>query len=187
MRRKALIVALILGTAVFAQGPAKGKGTEKKEEKTEQKDKDKETEKGKPTDKQNPGQAKKDQTGKPEDKGKSENNGKDKEHPGQGNAYGKNKGELSGREFGQARAAAAKAKNEEVKPVTIEDAREEIRIVRERNIELLSDTERKLKEARVKIEELKKAGTITLDSYNQKIKAVEELLKKRATIELKVE
>ena len=37
-----------------------------------------------------------------------------KQNQGQGNAYGKNKGEMSGREFGQARAAAAKKLQEEI-------------------------------------------------------------------------
>lgn len=40
---------------------------------------------------------------------------KDKEN--KGNAYGKNKGDLSGKEFGQARAAAAKEKNKTKKAV----------------------------------------------------------------------
>lgn len=37
-----------------------------------------------------------------------------KENQGQGNAYGRNKGDMSGREFGQARAAAAKKLQDEI-------------------------------------------------------------------------
>lgn len=51
--------------------------------------------------------------GKGSDKAKGhEDHGKSGSHA-EGNAYGKNKGELEGKEFGQARAAAAKAKTEE--------------------------------------------------------------------------
>ena len=41
--------------------------------------------------------------------------GEGKKAQGKGNAYGKNKGDMSGREFGQARAAAAKKLEEEIR------------------------------------------------------------------------
>jgi len=53
----------------------------------------------------------------------------EEEHPDQGAAYGKNKGELSGREFGQWRSEEARAKvktkGEEVEEVVAE-AEEEV-------------------------------------------------------------
>lgn len=218
MKTRILIVTLLMGSIAFAQAPEKGKGQEKKEDKTEQKgnqnnpSKDKDQDKGKPAVKENTGQDKKDQNPKANDKGKpeeklkekSENkgnaksdngkekedketaSGKDKEHPGQGHAYGKNKGELTGREFGQARAAAAKAKHEETKPVNKEEVQIVIRETSVRNKVLLSETERKLQEAIEILEKRRKEGTIKPLEYEQKLKTIEDLKKKRATIELKV-
>ncbi|NGP75007.1 hypothetical protein G3570_00060 [Balneolaceae bacterium YR4-1] len=63
-----------------------------------------------------------------------------KENQGQGNAYGRNKGDMSGREFGQARAAAAKKLQEEISALdqkvtegeeVAEKAREDIRTAEE--------------------------------------------------------
>jgi len=60
------------------------------------------------------GTTKTEQTVKKENPGNK--NGHEKENNGKGNAYGKNKGDLKGKEFGQQRAADAHSKNDGDKP-----------------------------------------------------------------------
>lgn len=116
-------------------------------------------------------------------KGKDKDKDKNDNHPGNGHAYGKNKGELSGREFGQQRAAEARAKHEEVKPKTEKEAKEVVRTTVERNDVLLTETERKIIELRRRLEEMNKAGKITIDEMNQKLKTLQTIEKKRLTIQ----
>ncbi len=89
--------------------------------------------------------------------------GKDKEHPGQGNAFGKDKGDMSGREFGQQRAAEARNKKEE--------SAENIRIAID-----------KLTDARIKLEEKMKRKEISQKDYEEKMKQIEEATEEVATL-----
>lgn len=86
-------------------------------------------------------------------------------HQGNGNAYGKNKGNLSGREFGQQRAAEARSKHH---PRNQADALITIRIFRRENILILGDIQRKILLANRNLEDLFKRGSITRTVYLQK-------------------
>lgn len=214
MKKLTLLVAVAISTSVMAQPPKKekpGHSEQKVEKGIEGKKEEKEhpgkKEIVKPNQKLDPkeqiGQGKDDQKGKPnqgKENGKGNSNGKgnqgkdkdkDKgnkpeEHPGQGHAYGKNKGDLSGREFGQQRAAEARAKHNEAKPKSEGEARELVKETVKRNEVLLTDTERKIRDFKTRLEELKKAGKITTEEMNLKLKALESIEKRRATIELKI-
>lgn len=196
MKTKLILGAVLLTAIALAQPPQKSKGQEKKEEKQEEKqhkisDLNKEQEErgnSKKENKNNPGQDKKDNPGASNGKGDKGNaSGHSKDHPGQGHAYGKNKEGLTGREFGQQRAAEARAKHEQTKPTSKEEIRDVIVVIQERNTSLLSEIERKVKEAREKLEEMMKGGTIKLADFQEKINTLEEISKKRATIELKLQ
>lgn len=212
MKKLTVLVALAMSTMAIAQPPKKEKPShsDQKVEKGiegKQEDKDKPGKKDvvKPNQKLDPKeqivQGDKDQKGKPDQnkgngKGNSKGNqGKDKdkdkgnkpdEHPGQGNAYGKNKGDLSGREFGQQRAAEARAKHDGAKPKSEGEARELVKETVKRNEVLLTDTERKIRDFKTRLEELKKAGKITTEEMNLKLKALESIEKRRTTIEMKI-
>ncbi|MBB6611507.1 hypothetical protein H7F15_10705 [Pontibacter sp. Tf4] len=99
--------------------------------------------------------------GKPEKTGKPEKAGKpEKDNNGKGNAYGRNKGELSGREFGQARAVAAKQTNTE--------KRQELNKVVTTGDEKVTDAKSRLGRAIEELERQRKAGTITDSEYKEK-------------------
>jgi colicin import membrane protein len=136
-----------------------------------------------------------DGVGKPEQKGgkpEGVGNSNQKERPeskpanGQGNAYGKNKGDLSGREFGQQRAAEARAKHEEVKPASLPELQKERDILRDRNVTLVREIDQKIEQAKGKLNELQKTGTITKEVYQEKMKALEGMVERKQTVELKI-
>lgn len=110
LSRISLLTALLLvlagvHTATYAQSSKGGnKGNKEKPEKVEKKGQapaDSMQRTGIPDTLRNKGQG----------KAKADSG---KKNRGQGNAYGKEKGDMSGREFGQARAAAAKKLQEEI-------------------------------------------------------------------------
>lgn len=186
--KKIFLVALCFSGAVaFGQT---NEAVKKKENKpvvntTEQADK-----KGKPENAGKPESAgKPENVGKPESLGKPENAGKPNnqgEAQSSGNAYGKDKGELTGREFGQQRAAEARAKHENVKPVNQQELERERIIIRERNIVILSEMDRKLNEARERLATLEREGKISKEVFTEKVKALENINERKINIELKV-
>ena len=92
-----------------------------------------------------------------------------KEDKSKGNAYGKNKGNLSGKEFGQQRAAEARNKIKDSKRRLNEDE------------ERVRKGEDRIKEARRKIELAKEERRITDKEYEEKkglIEAVNDRLYK---------
>lgn len=214
MKRKIIIAALILGTVVIAQAQGKGKDSGSKGGKSEQKENGKPDkgpsaiskgieknegnggllqkgngnlgQGGKDKHKGN-GNSDKSDHGKPNGKEHGNGHGNDlnKDH-GNGNAYGNHKGNLSGREFGQARAAAARSKHQNYQLVTIGDGRRIIEITLKRNIELLTITKRKLSDARLRLNEMKIAGTLTLGAFEEKIQTIQVMEERRASIELRV-
>lgn len=207
MREKILILALMLGTVIYAKDQVKGKGHGDKPGKFEQKGNGHFHKGGDKHFKGNDktvisiqiGQDGKDKGkgGKhhPNGKGNSDvvfyghPSGKNKHHDkhhGNGNAYGHYKGGMSGREFGQARAAAARNKHKHYKVVTIGDGRNYLSITIKRNFVLLNLTQRKLVDVRFRLDELHTAGRISTVVYKQKMKKVEVLEKRRAEIEVKV-
>lgn len=153
--------------AAHAQGNGNGKGNEKKEAATEKEDTQ---DKGnRERNQHNPFKAKDNVKQKAEaNRGKSNDNGKankqekedNNENKGKGNAYGKNKGELSGREFGQARAAAAKQNGQ--------DKRAELTQVVTEGDTKVTEARGRLSRAIEELERKRKAGSITDTEYNEK-------------------
>jgi hypothetical protein len=199
MKKLTVLVAVAISAMVIAQPPKKVK-PEHSEQKVEKGIEGKQDEKEKPgkkdiikpnqklDPKEQIGQGKNDQKGKPDKdkgngKGNSKGSGKSDENPGKGNAYGQNKGDLSGREFGQQRAAEARAKHEASQPKTETQARELIRTTIERNNVLLDVTSKKINDIKGTLDELKKAGKITATEVEEKIKLIESIEKRRAAIE----
>ena len=145
------IIMFILATGLVVSGPAytqqgsgngKGKGNNKTEKNQNNKDKNQGNDKDKP--------------------------GKDKDNPGKGHAYGKDKDSLSGREFGQNRAAEARSKKE-----AVEQTEANISEVTQAN----TDTKEKIKQAREKLEAKKKNKQINQADYNKKKQALDDLEK----------
>jgi len=98
------------------------------------------------------------------EKNKAKNNGQNKpekaDKENNGKAYGKNKGELSGREFGQARAASAKLNSQQKHQVLQETVTN--------GDEKVTDARGRLSRALEELERRRKAGTITDAEYNDK-------------------
>lgn len=198
--KKTLILATLFISSFSIAQPA-GKGQEKKVEKKEQKatQAGKPDQKEKPQPENRPQQQQQQHQVKEKAKEKGNGNGNKQTPPGQvkkgndagksnqGNAYGKNKGDLSGREFGQQRAAEARAKHQAQRPTTNEEAAKRIETTVLRNDVLLNETERKIQLAKQRMEELRKAGTLPAQEFEEKVKALEELSKKRATIEMRLQ
>ena len=81
------------------------------------------------------------------------------------NAYGKNKGNLSGKEFGQARSEAAKAgKNYNEINERLMQSEEKIK-----------SSEEKIKTARKKAEDARKTGRINEEEYSQRNQKITEI------------
>ena len=74
----------------------------------------------------------------------------------EGNQYGKNKGDLKGKEFGQARAAEAKSKLQE-KEKSLENKEE-----------LISQSNKRLAAAKERLEKAKAEGTLTEEQIKEK-------------------
>lgn len=207
MKQAIMIFAMILGTSIYTNAQGKGKDRGGKPEKFENKSnfnkgggptkgKDKAVisieikQEGKGKEKGNPhhfnGKGNSDQVFNGHPSGKNKHHKEVHKHHGNGNAYGHHKGGMSGREFGQARAAAARNKHKHYTIVTIGDGRRYLTITRKRNILLLSITRTKLIDLRLKLNELHVAGSITTVAYKEKIKKVEILEQQRASIEVKI-
>lgn len=201
MKKTLILATLCISSLTLAQPSGKGqeKKTEKKEQKTTQVGKSDQKEKPQPENRPQQQQQQAKEKEKTKEKGNGNGNGNKPTPPGQakkgneegksnqGNAYGKNKGELSGREFGQQRAAEARAKHQAQKPTTNEEAVKRIESTALRNDVLLNETERKIQLAKQRMEELRKAGTLPAQEFEEKVKALEELSKKRATIEMRLQ
>lgn len=112
-----------------------------------------------------------------------EMNGKEKEHPGKGHAYGKNKGDLSGREFGMTRAGktvdGTKIKNDD-------DAKEIIREVKEENQMVITEVKSKIDQAADILIKKKEAGEISDEEYIVKSAALELLKKKEEDLKKRI-
>lgn len=100
----------------------------------------------------------------PSDQGKGQD--KAKENQGKGNAYGKDKEGLEGKEFGQHRAAEAKSKHE-----AVTNSNQAIDNASKTN----EDTHAKIKEAKNKLEKNKKEKKISDAEYNKKKKELDDL------------
>lgn len=140
------IAFVLIASITFAQPPHAKGGKGKDKEKHEHKDKDHKHD-------------------KEDKKDKSDKHNHKKDHPGKGNAYGKNKGDLSGREFGQQRAADAKSK-----------VKKSCKHGDEKVVEL----ENRIEKAKDKVEKEKEDGIITAEiaiEKGEKIKKAEQKLK----------
>ena len=98
--------------------------------------------------------------------GKGEGVQQSKEHPGKGHAYGKDKGELEGKEFGQQRAAEARSRQGALDEAEANIGRSEASNASSRE---------KLKKARAKLDEKMANKEITKEEYEQKKKALDGL------------
>ena len=115
--------------------------------------------------------------GKPLETKKSELSTKE-EKSNKGNAYGKNKGDLEGKEFGQDRALAAKSKNIEKKKElrrSLSDASSKI-----------NDANVRIKKARAGLERSYKDGEISEKEYKEKTDRIEKAEKRIKDLEEKI-
>lgn len=111
-------------------------------------------------------------------KSKKEKKIKVKENNGQGNAYGKNKGNLTGREFGQERARQAKL-NKETK-------QEELSNVVDVNSEKTKTAREKVNEKLEELEKMKEKGEVSEKEYGAKVEKIEEVKKQIFDLEEKM-
>ncbi len=114
---------------------------------------------------------------KAEAKGKMDNA---KEKINNGNAYGKDKLEETGREFGQNRAAAAKEKAKEVKSEV--EAEEMIESSKEETKQSISSIDEKMVAARTKLTDKLAAKEITQDQFTEKMAKLMEFEKRKNAI-----
>jgi hypothetical protein len=127
------------------------------------------------------------QTGRPEHAGKPAQTGNPNEsHPGGGHAYGRDKGDMSGREFGQQRAAEARARHQEVKPTNRIELDQQRVILRERNTTLSTDLDRRIEESRRRLEQMQREGRIKATDFDEKIKALEQISERKLTVDMKL-
>ncbi len=95
-----------------------------------------------------------------------------------GNAYGKNKGELSGREFGMQRSKEARERF--VQRYT-ESNRKNANVA-----QVLSDLETKLQTAKANLEKRKKTGTLSGDALKEKEDRIQKAEKKISALREKL-
>lgn len=112
-----------------------------------------------------------------------EMNGKEKEHPGKGHAYGKNKGDLSGREFGMKRAGKT---IDGTKIKSDDEAKEIIREVKEENQMVITEVKSKIDQAADILIKKKEAGEISDEEYIVKSAALELLKKKEEDLKKRI-
>lgn len=105
-------------------------------------------------------------------------NGKDKVN--NGNAYGKDKQGMTGKEFGQSRAAEAKAKSATVK--TKADADAMIRMSKEDTKETVKSIDDKMVTARQTLMDQLASKKITQAQFDEKIKTLMEFEKRKSAI-----
>lgn len=83
----------------------------------------------------------------------------------EGHAYGKHKGDQSGRDFGQARSDATQTQHK------IEDANEKIKASEEK----LKSSGEKIKTAKDKLEQSRKKGQLSTEEFEAKSKRIREI------------
>lgn len=108
---------------------------------------------------------------------------------GEGNAYGKNKGDQSGREFGQQRAAEARSRNDERKALL------EKKVVEAK--EKVTESRDRIDSSRVRVEAQKNAGELSeeeavekqerIDKAEEVLQSLEEKLQKADELKARVE
>ncbi len=140
----------------------------------EEKERERENRKDKEDDDYNDDDGNNDESKKP----KKEKKIKVKENNGQGNAYGKNKGDLTGREFGQERARQAKL-NKETK-------QEELSKVVDVNSEKTKTAREKVNEKLEELEKMKEKGEVSEKEYGAKVEKIEEVKKQIFDLEEKM-
>lgn len=94
---------------------------------------------------------------------------------GKGHAYGKDKGDMSGREFGQARATAARAHHQEKKEeaaVSVTEARE-----------LATEAEQRLSRARTALAAARESGKFSAEELAQREAAIERAAAKLSALQ----
>ena len=101
-----------------------------------------------------------------------------KEKSNNGNAFGKDKGELEGKEFGQERASQARMKKEEKK--------KELDMTVDKNEQKVKDAKEKIKQSKEKLENDKAAGTVTEEEYQDKKEKIEQAEKAVLDLETKI-
>jgi colicin import membrane protein len=192
-----LTTALLLcfSSNTFAQqGKGQDKDKSEKKEKQEKQEhakqdqskpdkapKDADQDKGKaPGDK---GQAKDDKTDamkkeQPEDAREGKDKKEKEEKDNKGNAYGKDKGDLSGREFGQQRAAEARSKHQTKKADT--------KTAIEHGDATVSNARERIKKAKENLEKDKKAKKINEKQYAERKKKIEDAEQQTNELENKV-
>lgn len=155
------------------QGQEKGKGQQKQEQKMKQQQERKRKGKGAPDGKRRRDQDNASKAGKvgngqmnPADSGKMKGKRRASgDNPGKGKAYGKSKGDMTGREFGQLRSEEARAQLMERQKALAEEIKFAEKAIDER--------ERKLQDARMNLDAKKAEGMITEDEVAKK----EEIMK----------
>lgn len=197
---KSLLLFLMILFAGFTFGQKPEKGAPAKEKVKKEVSKNMKGKKGADQDDEDEDDKQKGKGNKPEKKGKDHDDddddddddnddnkdkvkGKDKEHPGKGHAYGKNKGELSGREFGMTRAGKT-VKGEDIK--SDDEAKEVITEVKEENTKVITEVQSKLEKAADVLKQKKEAGEISEEEYIVKTTALELLKQKEAALKEKI-
>lgn len=197
MNKILIAIALLIAGVSYGQQPEKGNAKEKvKKEVGKNMKTNKEEMKGGKPDQDKPEKGKdKDDHGKPDNKGEHhsehqahqekhpEMNGKKKEHPGQGHAYGRNKGDLSGREFGMTRAGKT-IDGDKIK--SDDEAREVIREVKEENKLVITEVKSKLDQAVDILKKKREAGEISEEEYILKSAGLELLKKKEEDLKNRI-
>lgn len=110
-----------------------------------------------------------------------------KGHPNYGYVYVNQRGYYSGREYGQWRAAQARNKHRAYHPIYEYQAIEGYNFIVVRNRFLYSETDYKINLLRIRLAERRDAGLITVVAYDDNIRRVELIEKRRAAIHLSVE
>ncbi|MBJ6369381.1 hypothetical protein [Snuella sedimenti] len=154
----AFVMVLLSGSTLIAQGKSK-----EIKEKNKKEHKEKKVLKGLEEDNYRIGDRLKSE--------KKDKASKDKGNKGQGNAYGKHKGELKGRAFGQARAAEAKKKLDD-----------EFAVLEQRERDVRKGKER-IEEARKRVDKEKESGVLTEDQEREKRDVIERAEKELNDLE----
>ena len=174
-----LLAAIFSGATLLAQNSEKSGSSKKAQQEKAKKEKDrdkaekkratKETEES--TERQS--EKIKSEAAKSESAIKEKSKKQKEEHPGEGAAYGKNKGELSGREFGQWRSEEARAK--------VRTKVEEVEVQVTKSEAVLKESRTRLEAAKFELARKEKAGGFSseqeLMKRKEKIQAAEEKVK----------
>ncbi len=174
MKKLLLITGILMvSVALMAQNPrSQQRGQEKKEQAQEKAEEQKQQGQDRGQQGQERGQQAREQAQQQRERGQAGQEA-DKADP-RGHAYGRDKGGMHGRDFGQARAAAARSKEEKQE------------IVREVAVEVEEGVRRtttRVEEARETIEERRRRGEISEEEYEKRTRRVEEIEKEIEQIE----